>query len=397
MAEGFIARVIKATESTESPEIYHYWSQLAAIAAVLRNRVWIDLQVYKLLPNIYVFILGKSGMRKGPAINLALALTSRVNNTKILYGSVTIEGVIKDLSTDYSLPDGGIIKDASALLIASELGNFLYDSPHALRALTDLYDGQYNEKWTKTLKAAKEPLKDVCLTFLAGSNEAHLIDTVTGANISGGFVARTMIVRAEQRRTINSLMFKNGAGLDKAALAEELRDISKMEGEFSLTPEVRKEYDSWYKSFTNAKYEDPTGTLERLGDHILKTSMLLSASEDRSMEVRLKHIQEAIEACQNCTLNIKQSAVAPGKAELAPQTAFFMQKLLHAKDNKINRRLFLLREWANVDAMTLDRIVDNLIQAGAIEHQKVGIEIYYQMNKKVRDSYYALKKEEDHG
>lgn len=397
MPEGFIARVLKSTEQTESPEVYQYWSSLAAISAVAKNNVYKDRFIHKLFPNIYVFLIGPSGIKKSGAVSFAREMVSIANNTKVISGRSSIEGLIKELSQGHTLPDGVVLKDATGFMAASEFSSFLIHNPEALTILTDLFDAQYNKEWKNTLKSTGvETLKNVCLTLLAASNEENFKAAVPKAAINGGFIGRSLVVRATEERCSNSLMYKPDAFVDATDLSSHLKELSFCKGEFTIVPQAAIFYDSWYNDFKKKKKKirDLTGTVQRVPDNVLKVSMLLSLSRGTSLEINNNDMIESIEVCVECFAGTKHLALGTGTAALGSQTAKVLDELVMAPDQIITRRRLLSRNWEDFDALDLDRIIETLIQTGALTVSSDNGMVIYKMTAKAYAGYKTFKGED---
>lgn len=394
---NFIETVLRYTKESESPRRYYYWSALCAIAAIVKSNVYLDKHYYKLYPNIYVLLVGRSGLRKGPPINLARALVQTVNNTKVFAGRVSIQGVISELAKAVTKKEGGPpLMDAAGFLVASEFASFIIQDPAALTILTDLYDGHYNPEWSYMLRnSPTEKLKNPCLTFMGATNEAHLKDAIPDNAIGGGLIARTFIIYADKKSGINSLTDKPSDTVPLGDLTQHLTQISKVRGEFTWSLLGKELYNDWYQKFSDQEsaQEDSTGTLERLHDHILKTAMLISLS--RSADLRLEHddIEEAIRACQDFVPGAKRIALGQtGKSVSAPGTAVLLRELLTNPAHEISRTVALQRHWAHFDSFELDRIAESMFAQKAIEIKLRLKEVWYILNPVVLARY--EKKEE---
>ena len=111
-----------------------------------------------------------SGLKKGPPVNLAKKLVKRVNNTRIISGRSSIQGMLKELGEGYSLPGGQIVKKSVAFIAASEFSSSIVEDKAAMTILTDLYDRNWNEgEWT-LLKMENFTLKDPTITLLVATN-----------------------------------------------------------------------------------------------------------------------------------------------------------------------------------------------------------------------------------
>lgn len=353
--------------------------------------------MYKLYPNIYVLIVGKSGLRKGPPVNLAKALVKAVGNTKMITGRASIQAVIAELARAYTVPGGGVpLTGAAAGLFSSEFASFLISDPQALTILTDLYDGHYNPEWVNMTKiSGQEKLTAPCITMLGASNEIHLKDAIPDNAMGGGFLARTFIIYADKKSSVNPLLDKPEGLLPWDALVNPLMQISKVRGEFKWTSEGKELYRAWYSKFAEQDTsDDHTGTLERIHDHILKTAMLISLSRQPDLELRFSDIEESIRACQDFVPGAKRVALGQvGKSISAPGTAVLLRDLITNPEHSITRAEALQKMWQHFDSFELDRIAASLEaqKAITIEPLKVDgkLEINYVLNPKVLDNYKA--------
>lgn len=393
----FIEMVLRYTRESESPRKYYYWSSLAAIAAIVKSNVYLDKFYYKLYPNIYVLLVGRSGLRKGPPVNLAKALVTEVNNTRIFAGRVSIQGIISDLSKAQTKKDGGPpITDASGMLCASEFASFIIQDQAALTILTDLYDGHYNPEWSYMLRnSPTEKLKKPCLTLLGASNESHIKDAIPANAIGGGFVARTFIIYSNKKSGINSLTTKPADSLPIGMLVDKLKEISKVKGEFIWSQKGKELYDFWYRKYQEQEQmeSDSTGTMERLHDHILKTAMLVSLSRKTDRVLEYDDIEEAIRACQDFVPGAKRISLGQtGGSISAPGTAILLRELITLPTHEISKTEALTKFWAHFDSFELDRIAESLaVQKGISITLRKGAdgkaEQWYVLNPKVLENY----------
>ncbi len=201
---NWIEEILLGTDEAESPKTFFFWSAIAAISAVMKNKVYLDKHFYKLYPNVYVFLVAKSGLRKGIPIAMAKALVKEVDNTRVISGRNSIQGIIKDLSITVTAPGKPPLRDACGFIVSGEFSTVLIKDPEALTILTDLYDGHYNKEWKNTLKGTGvEELKGVNITVLGALNQTHFRDMISSREVTGGFIARTLIVEETKRARKN--------------------------------------------------------------------------------------------------------------------------------------------------------------------------------------------------
>ena len=375
---------IEATKEYEAPESYFYWSFLAAISAICANKVTLDRYLYKLYPNIYVLLYGKSGLRKSSATTVAERLVASVNNTRIISGRSSFQGIIDDLGTSYSR-EGGLapIKDARCFISASEFASSLVEDKQALTTFTDLYDSK--RTWDVKLKSGKKHLTNVYITMLGGVNSAHFKETVHNNDIEGGFIGRTFVIYENKRRGINSLMKRPRMSVDDILkhFTPHLIEIANAEGEFELTQDAKDFYDAWYTELTikSEEFEDKTGTLLRLGDHVLKVAMLLALSE-KTLTIWKEVLELAIDACVDFSSNAKRITSSNNKtSQLSPIVHKITELIYRLPSREISRRLLMQKLWGEgVTSKELDTCLQTLIEAGFLMQELRGSDLYLTMD-----------------
>lgn len=300
---NWLQELVVQHKELESPQSFWYWGAIAAISAVVKDQVWLDRQIYNLYPNIYVMLHAESGLKKGPPISMARQLVKSVNNTRIISGRSSIQGILKKLGTAYTQPGGKVVNKSVAFICSSELSSSIVDDKVATKILTDLYDRQYNVgEWQSLLKMEEFDLKDPTITMLTATNEAMSEDFFTRSAIQGGYFARTFIIYEKERQNINSLVYPLEHRPDYVNSSSYLKELVKLAGPFKPFASLEKGdefkykkikhgreiwfngvgivYDDWYEDFVELirvqETKDSTGTLNRFGDSVLKVAMLIS-------------------------------------------------------------------------------------------------------------------------
>lgn len=314
---GWLDLLLKSTEESEAPERYFWWSGMAAISAVVRKNVWLDRHYYKLYPNIYVALVSaRSGAAKGIPISICKKILEATDSVRIISGCNSIQGLIQELGTQKTLKGGAVINEAHGILLSDEFDSFLTDDPKSLTYLTALHNTHEHEtSWEKILKnSPKQELKSPCITLLVASNESLFDSVVKRKDIEGGFIGRTFVVYETKPRLINSLVYAPKNKLDIGRLKVRLMEISNIKGEFQWKESSGKFFDAWYDRLRKrSDIDDRTGSINRLGDQVLKATMLISLSKRDSLEIEEEDLYTAIERCQACVNTaIKITPVAGG-------------------------------------------------------------------------------------
>jgi hypothetical protein len=392
---NWLVNLMESIEYAESPRHFFYWSALSAVSAVVKSNVYLDKHLYKLSPNIYVMLVAKSGLRKGVPVMIAKNLVQEIGNTRIFSGRGSIQGIINELSKAHTMKDGSVIKESCGYLVTSEFASSFVQDPQTFTLLTDLYDGNYNTgEWKNVIKGTgTETLRDVNLTMLSATNMVHFRNTVSDTDISGGFIGRTLIVSADKKQQVNALIRAPVRLFDLKEHTPYLQEISKVKGKFSWNDDAAEMYEKWYQKFSSEieDSEDKTGTLDRLHDHVLKISMLLSLCRDGNLILLPEDIKNAISSCEMLTLNVKKTVMGHGKSQFAPQTALVLNILMKREGMAMSRKTLLTRVWGDIDANDLDRVIETLVQAGAIAPNRVGSEIVYTLKPEFYEQYVSMR------
>lgn len=392
--------LVKSTENLEPPQRFFYWAGLSTIASIVKANVSLDRYSYVLYPNIYVILVSaKSGLRKGIPISYARGVLKVLDCTRVISGQNSFPDIIHELSRQKTTPNGKVHNEAQALLCAPEFDAFLLEDSKALPTLTDLYDTHQHidEGWNKGLKSGTAFLNKPCINMLAASNEELLADVIHERDMKGGFLARTFIVHESKRNIKNSLMHRPVGIVPKSDLAEPLRRLIGLKGSFQITDSAKNFYDDWYNDIDDDS-EDPTGTIERIGDSVLKIAMLISLSKSNDLKIDENILQAAIADCEGTIPGIKKvSASMNGKFEISKPLADAFALLMAAPDQELDRPKLL--DKLGCEPLMLDRVIDTLQQREVIEIPKrkkdsmgrtVG-PFVYKLKKKVYEEYLGLK------
>lgn len=402
----------------ESPISFWKWSALAALSAVVRDKVWLHRQIYNLYPNIYVMLHAESGMKKGPPVAAAKKLVHAVNVTKIISGRASIQGILKDLGTSQTQPGGKVMKGSTAFICSSELSSSIVEDPAATKILTDLYDRQYNVgEWRSLLKMETFNLQNPTVTMLTATNEAMGEEFFNKSEMQGGYIARTFVIYEAKRNKVNSLSYPLEHAPDYNKFAEYLTEVSKLEGAFEPFASLEKSelhhmaisigdrtiyfseagylYDKWYVEFQRQVEEqdvkDETGTLNRFGDSVLKVAMLLSLAREPKLVISAEAMQESIEMCERLVGNIRKATF--GKKGISQSTQLkimILQELVNRENHTISRPMLMKKMWMNYSTEDeFNSIINSFEGAGLIKATHMGSTMMYYIPegeaKKIRD------------
>jgi len=385
---NWIDKLVAMHKELESPQSFWFWAGLSAMSATVKDNVWMERHAYKLYPNIYVMLHADSGLKKGPPVALAKDLVSRVNNTEIISGRSSIQGILKQLGTAESVKGGGIKTKSTGFICASEFSSSLVSDPVAMTILTDLYDRNYNEgEWRSLLKMETFKLHNPTLSLLVATNEAHFEDFVQAKDIHGGFIGRMFVIAETEVNVLNPLIKKPKVIPDREELATYLREVSTLRGAFESLEDTKagEMYEQWYTEFYTVvkknKVKDETGTINRFGDSVLKVAMLLSLSENTSLVISEIAMSRAINICERFITDVRRTTMGKrSRVENVELKLLLLNEFLGRPDNIVSRTILVKKFYLNYrDVAELDAVLESLEEADAIARFQHGNQLMFQM------------------
>ncbi len=383
MKPNWVDSLVEENKFVETPEPWIWWSLITCISAAAGNNYHLTTLkgnlVYK--PNLYVMLLGESGLGKGYPVNLAKRLVQKANSTRVIAGRSSIQAIIKELSITRSVEGQPPITDSRGYLVNGELSTAIIQDPDSLTVLTDLYDGHYNPEWTNLLKGdGAEKLKNPYITALFGSSPAHFYDSIPQVNIEGGYIGRNLIIYEEKRSKNLDLLDDESPDVDKfeesiaPKYVPHLEHISKHKAQLIPNLAARTFFNTWRREWREAQGPDKTGFMNRIPDHVLKVSMCLALSDwEFTGEITEQHFKESIARVTSLIYANKKTTAGRGPDPLAAATKSVLDYLLAAHEQKLTKKQLLWKGYGEFNTFSLDQVLDNLIEMGWVKKIKVGI------------------------
>jgi len=336
---------------------------LAIISTVLQRKVYLKFGVYNLYPNLYIVLIGKSTvMRKTACLNMARNIIEKYNSDLILPSEFSPEALFELLQEK---PIG--------LISWSEFGGFLANTTKSYQAgikefLTEAYDcPDYREK--RLIKKTYS-IENIYLNIITATTIHWFIDRITETDTMGGFLGRFIYMpcKQEDKNGWYYIPQKEPVNLTNMIL-KDLKDISKIKGEFEISDEARTILIKWLRRHEDEleQVDDSKGIIgfyARLSDYLLKFAMLYEISGSRSLTISEQSILRAIKLVNQ----LKQSL-----NELMSNHIAFTKE---AKDNQ--RIMNLIKEEGTIkrskllnnsgmSAKQLNEVLATLLQSERIE------------------------------
>lgn len=272
---------LQYTSNSEAPYKYRLWCGISVIAAALERKCWFEWD-RRHYPNMYVVLVGHSGIRKGTAVYPAERLLRKVR-VHLASETTTREGLIRELRKSYSTEHVPKVNPHCSLTIFSEeLTVFLgYNNVQLMMDLTQWFDCK--DEWTYNTKdeTLRDEIKGVWVNLLGATTPRMIRLSMPTDAIGGGLTSRMIFVFEDRPAAPVIFPFKTQeqAGLEMM-LEDDLASMhSEIMGQFLFTEEMLTEYALWREGlkpkFLGTQFEAYD---TRRPIHHLKLSAILSAS-----------------------------------------------------------------------------------------------------------------------
>lgn len=313
--EDWLGAFLNYTQYSEAPKRVFFWVGVSVIAGALRRRVSIPMGYFHWYPNFYVFIVGGPGViKKSTTVDVGMRLLRKVPGIKFGPDAVTWQSLVTSLAEsgeEFPNPDGEFVKESAITIVSREAGNLLNPQDREMiDLLVALWDGADTfEKRTKM--SGNDTIYGPWVNLITCTTPAWIAGYVPEYMVGGGFTSRCVFVYGEKpdklvaypQEQIPRKWMEQEAG----KLVEDLMHISKLCGEYSLTPAALKWGTLWYERHHAEKplnLDDVRfgGYLARKQTHIHKLAMVMAASRKDDLEID----EEDLAAAERMVTDLEQ-------------------------------------------------------------------------------------------
>lgn len=280
----------------EAPRRMYFWAGVSAVAGALQRKVWIDQTYFKWYPNFYICLVAPPGIvSKSTTAGIAMNLLRQVPGVRFGPDVVTWPALVSAFAaaTEAFEYKGEWLPQSAMTLESSEFGNLLDPrDKDMVDLLVSLWDGKPGAFKKETKHSGNDSVENPWINLIACTTPSWIAGNFPEYMIGGGFTSRTVFVYADKKdKYIPYLDAVVPAGHRKReeALIADLTEISKLVGEFKLSPEAKAWGTQWYKEhYARPSSLDPEifgGYVARKQTHIHKLAMVLSASRGDSLVI----------------------------------------------------------------------------------------------------------------
>lgn len=305
---NLIDAYLSYTKNHEATVRVHQWAFISVVAAACERKIWLPRGFYTLFPNLYVFIIGRSGLiKKSTSTGVAVNMLREIRGVRMMSERLTAAALIQQMSLagkkfEY---DGNWVKQSPVFAYASELSVFMEEIFGGITGLlTTFYDCQpadSSKPWSHCTKGeGSVDIYGPCLNFLGASTKTWLRKCIPRTEMEGGFTSRIIFVVENNLpdRLIAWPQVDIDGELVRKKIVEDLQHIHGLTGEFRVSDRAKEMFTVWYEHhMTNIMpmNQDPrmVGYMSRKGDTILKLAMIHSVACNDSMTIQAKDLMWA--------------------------------------------------------------------------------------------------------
>lgn len=274
------------TSSQESPEIFHRWGAIVAIAGVVSRNVYLPrknkygVEFFRTWPGqlSVVLVAGAGRCKKSTAANLVSDILREAGVSNLYDGKITPEQLLHKMAG---------LQVPYLTIIAEELSAFLTKTSYndgLIDILNKLIDGSNNPYETRQYSGTKAiKLTNPSLTMLSATTPMNLSKAILPQAIGHGYSSRQVYVYSEEPGTPEPMAYSTKPDPTvvahyqqlKSSLAIRLKGFANLKGEWYWTDDSAHWYQQWYEDYKASPASFGEGWPQRVPDHVIRVAMVL--------------------------------------------------------------------------------------------------------------------------
>lgn len=386
---NFLRKYVSLFQGTEVPDRFATWAGISCLSAMLERRIWIDMNIFVIYPNMFIVFVADSGrMRKSTAILMTSRLLAQTDpGPRMIAQKITPEALIDSLRITRSDEEGKLLKETcGGIVIADELASFINQDTYQ-RGLGSLMIQLWDCPDKYEYRTRGRPVEEIHfghLSLLGGTTVHTLKDAIPLQAMGDGFSSRVLFVYEDQTpkpvpRPTKFAGFKQIEG----ELIQKLQKLSTLQGEVKLSPSAISLFDEEYKRFYQSRFYDDVqfqAYASRRDKHLLKVAMCLMAAEGDSLELTRHHIQGAIVLIADLESHMGAVFDRITMTEMGSMTEKIFRSI--ESNSGIMTRADILKKYSHqITAHELSKVTDTLCQAQRVKVDTVSGRVAYRVVK----------------
>lgn len=378
---NWIDSYLHYTEENESPDRFRKWVAISSVAAALQRKVsfpWIGPGI-TLYPNMYIVLVGPSGVRKGSSIAPAKRLLDKANvylgpdwTTKEALVQKFLESAGEDM---LALATGGALHNHHSLTIwAEELAVFLRSKAEDLHpVLCQLFDANKLHYYTK--QDGEQELHRVWFNFLGATVPSALKNIFPVDQRDHGLISRINFVFDDKKSKVVTRYqpTTEDEKLEKDLIFD-LKQIKKLSGVVTPTEEWWELYEAW--SIESEMGEPVTydprfgGYQERRRGHLIKLSIIMNAARCDDLRPEKIDFVRAKQLLEESEWSMQKAFASSGGRDNSAILDSVIELVARTRSIKFSE--LLSRYIYDIEEDKLLKMVTGMGTAGLVELKKDG-------------------------
>lgn len=328
------------TDVLEVPDIFHRWCAYSALAAAAQRKIYLDMGLYSVAPNLYIILNSPPGRcKKSTAMNIVRELLSNVEGVKTKSDSITKEKIYQAMQesiqrAEFPEHKTKIFTHSSLTIFANEMSLLIKrGDKDFVAALNSLFDS-ISEFKHSTKASGENIIPRPFLNIIGGTTPDWIASNIHEDVIEGGLSARTIIVYSNQPKPPNpwpEISPEAIAARDR--VIKRLNDIARLVGRVTTTQDALEFYKQWYIEHYKKAPSDSrlTGYWNRKGVHLQKVATLTAIADRDDLKITGEDFVRALALLNLTEPLIQESLRSVGRNILNPDIQELMQLLEREK------------------------------------------------------------------
>ena len=289
----FFKKYFEYVDDTEPSLLYHRWSIIASVGAMLSRHVYLPFGHDTIYPNQYIVLLGTAGSRKSTAINIATNLMKQTGYKKFASDKSSKEKFIADLAQGFDRLNFGTSENddhyadlddmltedttiSEVFIKAGELQDMLgLGSTDFISWLVNMWDN-LDEYRHRTKHSDSQIIPQPTISMLGGATATTFQSMFPVEIIGSGMLSRMLLIHGDKPRKQIPFPTLPDAKLG-AELVEHLKAVRALKGEVKIHPQAKELLGKIYKEWEGIPDPRLASYGSRRFTHVLKLCIVLAA------------------------------------------------------------------------------------------------------------------------
>lgn len=335
---SFISDYLHWSTDNETPEMFQLWGGMTVLSSMASRRVWLPWDKGAIYAQLYTLLVGEAGSGKSVAMNFVKQMLAQPGIDLPYSGNIeTHQGLLRFMAGEPTKkpepiespvafmamgPGGKLSKVHPMTIVGNEFTNFISaDEAGWMNMLNDIF--MQDRYLYRTKGQGTDIIEAPFICVLAGLPTEMSHDLQKQKVIASGFSRRTIFQFGERDwNNPRPRLSQNDSQLAAfSRCLDHLKQIKKLSGPFSWTPEADTWWDKWYRQHNPMVPKRPPQLRPWYGtkpDRLLQVAMLVSLSEGFTKVLDAPYLEVALAFLERMEGDLYRVFGGSGRNELAP-------------------------------------------------------------------------------